>query len=339
MPEHLRPTYRVVDEDGAGAGARQGPRGAQGATAAEVRRRRWPRSRPTAAWPAPARPPGSSAPSSPSFTRRRAGHEVQGYPTLVDEGATVGLPGRRVQPMSRRPGTGWGCDGCCCSSSRSPAPAVLRRPDQRGEARPGRVAVPLASPSWSRTAARPSSRRWSMRVRRCARRRRTTRCATRPARDHETQLRATLGDVLRVLDGLAADREGPQRTRGHGDAAGPHRHARPARPAGPPRASSARRRRDSSCAATRRTSPHWSIRREKLAEQAQHGPAADGPDRRRSRRPTCTRSTRCPRAGRPGARLRQVRWMLEEYRVSLWAQQLGTPSPVSDQRIRRSLQA
>ncbi len=43
-------------------------------------------------------------------------------------------------------------------------------------------------------------------------------------------------------------------------------------------------------------------------------------------------------AGRPpGEGLRQVRWMLEEYRVSLWAQQLGTPYPVSDQRIRRSL--
>jgi len=43
-------------------------------------------------------------------------------------------------------------------------------------------------------------------------------------------------------------------------------------------------------------------------------------------------------AGRPpGERLRQVRWMLEEYRVSLWAQQLGTPAPVSDQRIRRAL--
>jgi ATP-dependent helicase HrpA len=29
--------------------------------------------------------------------------------------------------------------------------------------------------------------------------------------------------------------------------------------------------------------------------------------------------------------------MLEEYRVSLWAQQLGTDAPVSDQRIRRLL--
>jgi ATP-dependent helicase HrpA len=43
-------------------------------------------------------------------------------------------------------------------------------------------------------------------------------------------------------------------------------------------------------------------------------------------------------AGRPpGEALRRARWMLEEYRVSLWAQQLGTAGPVSDQRIRRTL--
>ena len=39
----------------------------------------------------------------------------------------------------------------------------------------------------------------------------------------------------------------------------------------------------------------------------------------------------------PGERLRQVRWMLEELRVSLWAQQLGTAYPVSEQRIRKAL--
>ena len=39
----------------------------------------------------------------------------------------------------------------------------------------------------------------------------------------------------------------------------------------------------------------------------------------------------------PSARLRQVRWMLEDYRVSLWAQQLGTAQPVSDTRIRKAL--
>ncbi|HET7071395.1 MAG TPA: DUF3418 domain-containing protein, partial [Nocardioides sp.] len=43
-------------------------------------------------------------------------------------------------------------------------------------------------------------------------------------------------------------------------------------------------------------------------------------------------------AGRPpGDALRQARWMLEEYRVSLFAQQLGADGPVSDQRIRKLL--
>jgi len=44
-----------------------------------------------------------------------------------------------------------------------------------------------------------------------------------------------------------------------------------------------------------------------------------------------------PEGRPPGERLRRVRWMLEEYRVSLWAQQLGTAHPVSDERIRKVL--
>ncbi|GAB3855969.1 ATP-dependent RNA helicase HrpA [Nocardioides maradonensis] len=39
----------------------------------------------------------------------------------------------------------------------------------------------------------------------------------------------------------------------------------------------------------------------------------------------------------PGPGLRAVRWMLEEYRISLWAQQIGTAGPVSDVRIRKAL--
>ena len=46
-----------------------------------------------------------------------------------------------------------------------------------------------------------------------------------------------------------------------------------------------------------------------------------------------------PEGRPPSAALREVRWLLEEYRVSLWAQQLGTPRPVSDQRIRKALAA
>jgi ATP-dependent helicase HrpA len=35
----------------------------------------------------------------------------------------------------------------------------------------------------------------------------------------------------------------------------------------------------------------------------------------------------------------EVRWMLEELRVSLFAQVLGTPRPVSEPRIRKALAA
>ena len=39
----------------------------------------------------------------------------------------------------------------------------------------------------------------------------------------------------------------------------------------------------------------------------------------------------------PGASLRRVRWLLEELRVSVWAQRLGTAQPVSAQRVQRAL--
>lgn len=44
-----------------------------------------------------------------------------------------------------------------------------------------------------------------------------------------------------------------------------------------------------------------------------------------------------PQGRPPHATLRKLRWMLEEYRVQLWAQQLGTAQTVSDQRIRKLL--
>ncbi|WP_018657045.1 ATP-dependent RNA helicase HrpA [Actinomadura flavalba] len=48
---------------------------------------------------------------------------------------------------------------------------------------------------------------------------------------------------------------------------------------------------------------------------------------------------RLPPARRDDEPVRAVRWMLEEYRVSLFAQQLGTRYPVSDKRIRKALGA
>ncbi|MCI2265555.1 ATP-dependent RNA helicase HrpA [Sediminivirga luteola] len=40
----------------------------------------------------------------------------------------------------------------------------------------------------------------------------------------------------------------------------------------------------------------------------------------------------------PGPALVEVRWMIEELRVSFFAQELGTPKPVSEQRIQKALQ-
>jgi ATP-dependent RNA helicase HrpA len=48
---------------------------------------------------------------------------------------------------------------------------------------------------------------------------------------------------------------------------------------------------------------------------------------------------RVPRGRRPGPEVRQARWMLEELRVSLFAQQIGTAYPVSEKRVRKTLGA
>lgn len=42
-------------------------------------------------------------------------------------------------------------------------------------------------------------------------------------------------------------------------------------------------------------------------------------------------------AAAPAAKKQQLRWMVEELRVSLFAQHLGTPEPISVQRIKKAL--
>jgi ATP-dependent helicase HrpA len=46
---------------------------------------------------------------------------------------------------------------------------------------------------------------------------------------------------------------------------------------------------------------------------------------------------RAPATG-PGPELAELRWMLEELRVSLFAQSLGTPYPVSEKRVLRAIE-
>ncbi len=37
--------------------------------------------------------------------------------------------------------------------------------------------------------------------------------------------------------------------------------------------------------------------------------------------------------------VKEIRWMIEELRVSFFAQQLGTPYPVSDKRVKNAIEA
>jgi ATP-dependent helicase HrpA len=46
---------------------------------------------------------------------------------------------------------------------------------------------------------------------------------------------------------------------------------------------------------------------------------------------------RVPRGREPGEALREIRWMLEELRISYFAQPLGTPYPISEKRLRRAM--
>jgi ATP-dependent helicase HrpA len=48
---------------------------------------------------------------------------------------------------------------------------------------------------------------------------------------------------------------------------------------------------------------------------------------------------RLPAHRREDEDVRQIRWMLEELRVSYFAQSLGTAYPVSDKRILRAIDA
>ena len=47
------------------------------------------------------------------------------------------------------------------------------------------------------------------------------------------------------------------------------------------------------------------------------------------------RTAALPDGRPPGSGLVRLRWMIEDFRVSLWAQHLGTAAPVSDTRLRK----
>ena len=271
----------------------------------------------------------------PSFTQTRAGHEVRGYPALVDEGSTVGLQvfGSEDEAEARHR---LGVRRLLLLELDDPVDRVLDGlTTPRSSASPGRRTRP--SPSCSPTAA-PPSRAQAVDARPPVRDE-ASYVALRDAvgRDQEAQLRSVLADVLRVLD---AWRRAEKALSGRADMAmlpaltdmrgqlGRLVHRGFVGEAGLVQL----RRYPTYLAALE-------LRRERLADQLARDRQLHGPDRRPPGGLPAPgrRAPRRPAAGRRTCA--QVRWMLEEYRVSLWAQQLGTAFPVSDQRIRRSLQA
>jgi ATP-dependent helicase HrpA len=333
VPEHLRPTYRIVDESGS-----EQARGKDLEALKEPLRPTFARAIAEVASDSGIARSGQRSWTfgtiEPSFTQTRAGHEVRGFPALVDEGDSVGLQVfgsegeaearhrlgvRRLLLLELDDPVGRMLDGLSNAEklglAGSPYPTV-------GELLADCRAAVVGAAVDVRPPVRDEAAYAALR--------------DAAAVDQEAQLRTVVGDVLRVLD---AWRRAEKALSGRADMtmlpALTDMRGQLARlvhrgfvgEAGPTQL----RRYPTYLAALE-------LRRERLADQV-------GRDRQLMdqvadvQEAYLNQVAALPEGRPPGAHLRQVRWMLEEYRVSLWAQQFGTAYPVSDQRIRRSLQS
>ncbi len=343
VPTHLRPTYRVVDEDG-----RELSRGKDLAALKAPLQGRFAAALESAA--AEATVTGQTSWTfgtlEASFTQVRAGHQVRGFPALVDEGSTVGLRvfgSEAEQRAAHRAGVrrlvalaaplpsaklidGWdNRQKLALAGSPYPTVAALlddcvlaavdrlvrnthvesdrrRVPGDQVRDEPSFTAlVERVRPDLARTAAEVLAEA----VRALEAWRRTDRTLSGSV---DLSLLPALTD-LRAQVGRLMDR-------GFVLCAGEHlRHL--------PRYLAAAEQ-----------------RRERLS-----GVAALNKDRALMDQAAPLQQAYLNRVGalpdgtvEPDA-LVTVRWMLEEYRVSLWAQHLGTAQPVSDARIRKALDA
>ena len=333
VPEHLRPTYRVVDDAG-----REQARGKDLEALKEPLRPKFAEAIAEVASDSGLARTGEASwvfeTIDPSFTQKRAGHEVQVFPALVDEGATVGLQVfgsaeeqearhrlgvRRLLLLQLDSPVKRVLDGLTnvekLGLAGSPYPSVAELLEDCRAAVVGDVVD-------ARPAVRDEGAYRALRA--------------EAARDQEAHLRAVMGEVIRVLD---AWRRAEKALGGRADL--------PLLPAlTDMRAQLGRLVHrgfvgEAGAAQLRRYPVYLAAleqRHERLPGQVNRDRQLM--DQAADLQEAYLHQVEAQPAGRPpGARLRQVRWMLEEYRVSLWAQQLGTPYPVSDQRIRRSLQA
>jgi ATP-dependent RNA helicase HrpA len=331
VPEHLRPTYRVVGDDG-----REQARGKDLEALKAPLRGQFAEAIAEVASDSGLARTGETAwvfgTVEPSFTQKRAGHEVQVFPALVDEGASVGLQvfGSAEEQEARHR---LGVRRLLLLAIPSPVKQLLdglSNAEKLGLAGSpyGSVADLLedvrAAVLQAVVDARPPVRDDAAYAALLA----------EAARDHDAHVRGVVADVVRVLD---AWRQAEKALSGRAEMT-----MLPALT--DMRAQLARLVHrgfigEAGVAQLRRYPTYLTAleqRRARLAGQVNR-------DRQLMDQISDVQEAylhqldALPEDRPPGAALRQVRWMLEEYRVSLWAQQLGTPYPVSDQRIRRTL--
>ncbi|MBB3041397.1 ATP-dependent RNA helicase HrpA [Nocardioides soli] len=331
VPEHLRPTYRVVGDDG-----QEQARGKDLESLKAPLRGQFAEAIAEVASDSGLARTGETSwvfgTIEPSFTQKRAGHEVQVFPALVDEGVSVGLQvfGSADEQEARHR---LGVRRLLLLALPSPVRAILdglgnaEKLGLAGSPYPGvadlledvRAAVVQAVVD-ARPAVRDPAAYDAL--------------LAEAARDHEAQVRVTMADVVRVLD---AWRRTEKSLSGRAEMAMlpalTDMRAQLARLVHPGFVGEA------GAAQLRRYPAYLTAleqRREKLPGQLNRDRQLM--DQLAELQDAYLHQLEALPEGRPpGAQLRQVRWMLEEYRVSLWAQQLGTPYPVSDQRIRRTL--
>ncbi len=334
VPGHLRPTYRVVDEQG-----RELSRGKDLAALKQPLKGRF-----AAALDEAAADQSRTGQTSwtfgtveRSFEQVRAGHQVRGYPALVDEGSTVGLKvygAERDQEAAHRLGVrrllvlglpspagrltdGWD-NRQKLALAGSPYPTVGALLEDCVLAAAERLMDRHGGPAWSAEEFATLLDRVRPELEGTAREvlaetvrvleawRRTDRVLTGSV---DLSLLPALTD-LRAQVGRLVDR-------GFVSAGGDHLRHLPRYLAG---AEQRRQRLGEGGAAVNRD----------RALMDQVGPLQQAYLHRVEALPPGTVE---PRG------LVRVRWLLEEYRVSLWAQSLGTAEPVSDARIRKALDA
>ncbi len=274
---------------------------------------------------------GTSARSSGSSSSRvDGGHVVRAYPTLLDRGDSVSLKVVDNEALQQRAMRGGVRRLLLMAAAPTPAKVerVLDGPMKLAIAASG---IALARPH--RRLHRSRRRRGDGAPRPAVgrpgvRRASNARCATATPQIAADAL-AVAADVLAAA-GRVRKRTGCADRRG---AAADGRRCRgPPRSAGRPRLRSPRRRRPPARRAplrARHRVPPRSPRRRRRSR-----PAADGrgaPDRARVRRRRWRRSNACPTT------LRNIAWMIEELRMSVFAQPLGVDGPVSAKRIRQEI--